>query len=242
MQNLVHSIINCCRFSKRSPRRYAASTLSPTVCANAISATSAGKFVRSATQSRNDERKPCTVRSPRPMRRSTAIIAVFDSGFPRFAPWNTKPSPAFPFDFISSRITRTGLGRGTRCSLPAFMRWPGTTQTFSASLISSQVAPIASPVRAAVSIVNSRARAAMPPWPRRATIKSGNSAYGSAVWCFISAPWIVQARACLGAHASAPGCRPCDSRARLPNRAPPRYGRVTGSPFQVLSARLAPAL
>ena len=45
-------------------------------------------------------------------------------------------------------------------------------------------APIASPVRAAVNIVNSRARAAMPPWPRSATIKSDNYVYSSAVWCF----------------------------------------------------------
>ena len=57
------------RRSKRSPLRYAASTLFETACARAISATSFGALLCSAAQSRNVERKPCAVRSSRPMRR-----------------------------------------------------------------------------------------------------------------------------------------------------------------------------
>src|SRR5215468_3416994 len=39
-RNLAQSRINCMRLSSISPRRYAASTLSPTACASAISDTS----------------------------------------------------------------------------------------------------------------------------------------------------------------------------------------------------------
>jgi hypothetical protein len=45
-----HSSASKRRFSKPSPRRYAASTLSPNVCASAISATSCGKLVCSAAR------------------------------------------------------------------------------------------------------------------------------------------------------------------------------------------------
>ena len=43
-------------------------------------------------QSRNVERKPCAVRSPRPMRRSSASIAMLDSGLPGLPPGNTGAS------------------------------------------------------------------------------------------------------------------------------------------------------
>ena len=56
------------------------SVLSPTTCANAASATSRVKVVRSAAQVRNVARKPCTVRSVRFIRLSTAIIDAGDSG------------------------------------------------------------------------------------------------------------------------------------------------------------------
>ncbi len=39
-----------------------------------------------AAQSRNVERKPCTVMSPRPIRRRTSVIAMLDSGLPAFPP------------------------------------------------------------------------------------------------------------------------------------------------------------
>src|SRR5579885_283823 len=79
-QNFAQASANCRRFSNRSPRRYAASTLSATVCASAISATSAGKPVRSAAQSRKVERKPCTVKLSQPIRRSVIRRAIDDSG------------------------------------------------------------------------------------------------------------------------------------------------------------------
>src|SRR5947207_15329451 len=57
-QNFAHASASWRRFSNRSPRRYAASTLSLTIWAIAISATSLAKFVRSAAQSRNELLKP----------------------------------------------------------------------------------------------------------------------------------------------------------------------------------------
>ena len=51
------------------------------------------------------------------------------------------------------------LRRGTRCSRPAFILAAGTTQTFPFRSISDHLAPITSPVRAAVRMVNSNARA-----------------------------------------------------------------------------------
>ena len=59
IKNVDHTAIKRRRRSNRSPRRYACSTLLLTECASAISATSLGKLVRSAAQSRNVERKPC---------------------------------------------------------------------------------------------------------------------------------------------------------------------------------------
>ena len=53
---LAHVCISWRRFSKRSPRRYAASTLLPMVCASAISTTSDGKGVVSDAQSRELDR------------------------------------------------------------------------------------------------------------------------------------------------------------------------------------------
>src|ERR1700758_5337637 len=57
-QYRVHSAISRRRFSNRSPRLYAASTLLPITCARAISTMWFGKLVRSAAQSRKLERKP----------------------------------------------------------------------------------------------------------------------------------------------------------------------------------------
>src|SRR5262245_31179698 len=88
-RNSAHASISRRRLSNRSPRRYAASTLLPTACASAISTTSLGKLVRSAAQSRKLDRKPCTVMSLRPMRRSTAAIPMLDSGLFRLPPGNT---------------------------------------------------------------------------------------------------------------------------------------------------------
>src|SRR5262249_640830 len=58
------------RFSSASPRRYAASVWFSMACAKACSATSRGNDVRSPHQSRNVERKPWTVKSPRFIRSS----------------------------------------------------------------------------------------------------------------------------------------------------------------------------
>jgi len=159
-QNFAHASIKCRRFWNRSPRLYAASTLSLTVCANAISRTSAGKLVRSLHQSENVDLKPCAVRSPRLMRRSNIKNAMLLSGRRALAPGNTKS--LWRTFCISARIESAVSDSGTRCSLPAFMRSPGTTHSRSTKLISSQRAPINSPVRAAVRMANSSAHAATP--------------------------------------------------------------------------------
>ena len=68
-------------------------------------------------------------------------------------------------------IATAGSESGTRCSLRAFIRSAGTTHSRSATFISDHVAPITSLVRAAVRIVNSSARAAIPSCCRSSVIK-----------------------------------------------------------------------
>ena len=60
---------------------------------------------------------------------------------------------------------------GTRCSLPAFIRSAGTVQTLADRSISLQRAPMTSPVRAAVRMANSSARAAKPSCSRKSVKK-----------------------------------------------------------------------
>ena len=65
--------------------------------------------------------------------------------------------------FASASTTASAAAvSGTRCSRLPFIRSAGTVHTFDLRFISSQRAPITSPVRAAVRIVNSSALAAMP--------------------------------------------------------------------------------
>jgi hypothetical protein len=68
---------------------------------------------------------------------------------------------------------------GTRCSLAAFIRAAGNVHSRSASLISSQRAPMTSPVRDHINIENSSALAAIPPVPGSRT-KAPTSRYDSA--------------------------------------------------------------
>lgn len=64
--------------------------LSPTTWASAISATSRGKLVRSAVQSRREERKPWTVIVSRSIRRSNINKAILDSARPPSGAGKTK--------------------------------------------------------------------------------------------------------------------------------------------------------
>ena len=82
------------RWSNRSERRYAASTLSGITCASAASATARGKWVRSTAQSRNELRNPCAVMSVRPSRRSTMSSAMLESGLPWRRPGKTTGPPS----------------------------------------------------------------------------------------------------------------------------------------------------
>ena len=85
----AHASISCRRFWNKSPGGTPPRPCRSIVCASAISATSRGKFVRSAAQSRKLDRNPWAVRSPRPIRLSTASIAMFESGLPFLPPGNT---------------------------------------------------------------------------------------------------------------------------------------------------------
>ena len=60
------------------------------------------------------------------------------------------------------QVDSAGADSGTRCSFPAFMRSAGIVHTAPLRSISDQRAPITSPVRAAVRIANSSARALTP--------------------------------------------------------------------------------
>src|SRR5580698_9144750 len=91
-QYLSHCSISFRLRSNKSVRLYAATVLLVTECASAISTTSAGKLVRSAAQSRNVDRKPCVVRSLRPMRRSSIRKAILERGLPCLLPGKTKAS------------------------------------------------------------------------------------------------------------------------------------------------------
>ena len=101
---------------------------------------------------------------------------MLESGLPGLPPGNTKPSSPERCACISSRIASARADSGTRCSLPAFMRSAGTVQVLSSRSNSVHRAPIVSPVLAAVRIVNSSARAAMPSCSRNANRKPGSSA------------------------------------------------------------------
>ena len=77
-----------------------------------------------------------------------------DSGEPIFSgDGNTRLLSSRKTD-ASRRRSRACLLRGTRCSMPAFIRWDGIRHSWPWRSISSQVAPRASPERAAVSTRN----------------------------------------------------------------------------------------
>ena len=169
------------RFSRASPRRYARSTASPTRCASAASAISRGKPVSSPTQSRKAERKPWTVTACF-ARRRTISRAMTDKPLPDFWPGKTYWFPSTPSAAISAMIASARSLSGTRCSRAAFIRAAGTVQTLAIVSISGQKAPSVSPERAAVNIVNSRARAATPDVVRKWATKAATSAYTIALW------------------------------------------------------------
>ena len=66
----------------------------------------------------------------------------------------------------------------TRCSLPAFVRPARTVHTLAATSNSSNKAPIVSSARAAVKMVNSRARAVTPCVARGRAMNAGNVLVG----------------------------------------------------------------
>jgi hypothetical protein len=133
VQCAAHSSISPRRFSNRSPRLYAASTRSATVCANAASATSRAYPVDSAAQSRNALRKPCgTMGWPFAshhcggvpsdvafIRRTNITIAMLLNGFFGRVLGNTKAVRAVSNRSLAAvaKTASASEDNGTRCSL-----------------------------------------------------------------------------------------------------------------------------
>ena len=124
---------------------------------SAASPTAHGVSVCSMVHVLKDVRKPCTVAlSARPALRSTLVRVMSLSIRPgRSGDGKHSPEPSSS-SRASINTSRAWALRGTRCSMPAFMREPGIVQVAPSMSISSQVAPLASPDRAAVSTKNFR--------------------------------------------------------------------------------------
>jgi hypothetical protein len=93
------------------------------------------------------------------MRRSSMIMAMFESGLSRLLPGNTQ-SPALGFrnGATAFRTAEAASDSGTLCSARAFMRVAGTLQTAAFMSTSDHRAPMTSPVRAAVKIAKCEGR------------------------------------------------------------------------------------
>ena len=90
-----------------------------------------------------------TVFSASPVVRITLVRDMSDRGRAgERGEGNTRPCPPLNGRACSSTVIAASLS-GTRCGLPAFMRSPGIVHVFASVSISFQVAPRASPLRAA---------------------------------------------------------------------------------------------
>lgn len=107
------------------------------------------------------------------MRSNTRAIAMSEKPPPAAGPTKTRSLSRSRGSARNSAITAGASG--TQCSLPAFMRAAGTVQSALSRSISGQRAPNTSPVRAAVNIVNSSARAALLWRARSSVMKLGSS-------------------------------------------------------------------
>ena len=127
-------------------------------------------------------RNPCGVKCPNCIFRISASIAPLLSPVPAFQPGKTNSS-GLQLDLILPRIANARAHSGTLCSRPAFIRSAGTVQTSVPRSISDHLAPITSPVRPAVNIINSNARAELPDRLCSAVMNFCISLYGTAGWC-----------------------------------------------------------
>lgn len=84
---------------------------------------------------------------------------------------------------VAFRTAIAASDRGTRCGFPAFIRAAGTVQAALPRSISFQRTPLASPLLAAVRIVNCRQSAPVPVRSRSAVQNAGISCHGNAAWC-----------------------------------------------------------
>jgi len=130
----------------------------------------------------SDERIPwIVIESPTssrqsPIRPSILLNADTDIGLFSIRPGKTHPfGPCMSFRISSARPTR-----GTRCSRAAFIRPGGICQMAASRSISRQCAPAASLHLTPVDMQNSSALALRLGCRRKAAMKEGTSAYGSA--------------------------------------------------------------
>ena len=130
------------------------------------------------------ERKPCAVRSPRPIRRSSISNTMLDIGSARRGPGNTGAAGSGLPSRISAngRTVRAPRARHRTAARdargPPSCARPARSKPSASRSISPHRAPNTSPVRAAVRIANSSARAAMPSRPRRCGEEFGHLVEG----------------------------------------------------------------
>jgi hypothetical protein len=150
------------------------------------------------------------------MRRSSASIAMLGSGLSALPPGNTGASgPASERSSAACRIaTRVAPDSGTRCSRLAFIRPAGTVQMAPARSMSPHVAPIASPVLAAVRMARRSASATPHHRPARYTnvCQIGKFMLRSDVLAVMPQGYVVLAMAfrvfrCRAAHCRLPAGR-----------------------------------
>ena len=130
---------------------------------------------------------------------------------------------------------------GTRCSLPDFMRVPGTIQTLPSRSISSHRAPRTSPRRAAVRIVNSIARAVVPSTLRKATMNAGTSATANAAWCSTLRSFVGGASRCSRCPLHRAGLSPCRYPEMVAQSKRIRYAGAHGRRSSARAPKLAEA-
>ena len=207
-------------------------------CASAASITSRGCAVVSPAQSRKVERKPCAVRSPRPIRlqhRGQRHVGQRLAGDRRAA-----GTPAHRARRARRAAPRAAGVSGTRCSLPALMRPAGTVHTRRRRRRSrprSCRAPRPSGRRS-----GSRTPA---PWRRclrgcaSSAMKAGASRQSERRMVLDRAsPWSAAAGGGRDGPSSGPGCRPCARRAPRRSPAPPRCAGAPGSRSRACSVQI----
>lgn len=112
-----------------------------------------GAFVRSSARVRNAARQPCGTACV-PISRGSLDSVESVSGRPRRVPGKTRSEPVLRMASASASMAGAASDSGTPCACSVFMRWPGMRHSRVFMSISSHVARLASPPRAAVGTGN----------------------------------------------------------------------------------------